>query len=118
MTQMREVFSAARESRELTRMDEQITKPRKHGVAPRLSRCHIRGEAPAFAQLRRGGRVTRSKDRRRLSRRLSGFWGAHAPSRADFGALAKILALRVNHGGKVRDHEGVIASTRGACAPR
>lgn len=27
--------------RELTEM----TKPRKHGVAPRLSRCHIRGEA-------------------------------------------------------------------------
>ena len=23
----------------------EMTKPRKHGVAPRLSRCHIRGEA-------------------------------------------------------------------------
>jgi len=46
------------------------------------------------------------------------FWGAHAPSRATFGALAETLALRVTTArGKVRDHEGVIASRRGACAP-
>jgi hypothetical protein len=27
-----------------------MTKPRKHGFAARLLRCHIRGEAPAFAK--------------------------------------------------------------------
>jgi hypothetical protein len=42
------------------------------------------------------------------------FWGAHAPSRADFGALAKIFSEIA----KVRDRGGAIASTRGACAPR
>ena len=44
-------------------------------------------------------------------------WGAHAPSRAGFGALAEtnFEALRKD---KVRDDEGVIASTRGACAPQ
>ena len=46
-------------------------------------------------------------------------WGAHAPSRADFGALAKIFSQPIGTArGKVGDHEGVIASTRGACAPR
>jgi hypothetical protein len=40
--------------------------------------------------------------------------GAHAPSRADFGALAEI----VFDPQKVRDREGAIASARGACAPR
>jgi len=46
------------------------------------------------------------------------FWGAHAPSRASFGALAETLVPPVSTArGKVRDHEGVIASTRGACAP-
>jgi hypothetical protein len=41
-------------------------------------------------------------------------WGAHAPSRADVGALAEIFSEIV----KVRDREGAIASTRGACAPQ
>ncbi len=42
------------------------------------------------------------------------FWGVHAPSRADFGALAEIFSRMVKAG----DCEGAIASTRGACAPR
>jgi hypothetical protein len=51
-------------------------------------------------------------------RRSRTFWGAHAPPRASFGALAEILVPPVSIvRGKVRDHEGVIASTRGACAP-
>jgi len=41
-------------------------------------------------------------------------WGAHAPSRVDFGALAETFFMAL----KVRDREGAIASTRGACAPR
>src|SRR5207245_5679020 len=45
---------------------------------------------------------------------LQNFWGAHAPSRADFGALAEIFS----ESEKVRDREGAIASTRGGCAPR
>jgi hypothetical protein len=45
----------------------------------------------------------------------SGLRGAHAVSRAHFGALAEML--QINHGPtKVRDGEGAIASTRGACA--
>jgi hypothetical protein len=45
-------------------------------------------------------------------------WGTHAPSRASFGALAETLVPPVSTArGKVRDHEGVIASTRGACVP-
>ena len=49
----------------------------------------------------------------------SEFWGAHAPLRADFGASAEIFFQLVNTtAGKVRDREGAIASTRGACAPR
>jgi hypothetical protein len=42
------------------------------------------------------------------------FWGAHAPSRADFGALVEIFF----ESEKVRDREGAIASTRGARAPQ
>ena len=38
---------------------------------------------------------------------------AHAPSRADSGALAE-----TNFQGGKRDDEGVIGSRRGACAPR
>jgi hypothetical protein len=46
------------------------------------------------------------------------FWGAHAPSRADFAALVEISLQQVGiAGGEVCDHEGVIARTRGACAP-
>ncbi|PYK41476.1 MAG: hypothetical protein DME60_03180 [Verrucomicrobia bacterium] len=48
-------------------------------------------------------------------------WGAHVASRAGFGAAPK----RTLHGAtgallrrKVRDDDGVIASTRGACAPQ
>jgi hypothetical protein len=44
---------------------------------------------------------------------LRNVWGAHAPSRADFGALAEMILNPL----KVRDREGAIASTRGACAP-
>jgi hypothetical protein len=51
----------------------------------------------------------------RLIRHSCRFRGAHAPSRASFGALAETPVSPVR--GKVRDHEGVIASTRGACAP-
>jgi len=40
------------------------------------------------------------------------FWGAHAPSRVDFGALAEIFSEIA----KVRDRGGAIAGTRGACA--
>ncbi len=47
--------------------------------------------------------------------------GAHAPSRARFGALAETPSARQLVGSleseKVRDREGAIASTRGACAP-
>ena len=39
-------------------------------------------------------------------------WGAHAPSRALFGASPKSLSE------KVREGEGALASTRGACAPQ
>jgi hypothetical protein len=50
------------------------------------------------------------------------FWGAHASSRARFGALAETLVYGRNYLGsgvtKVRDGEGAIASTRGACAPQ
>jgi len=45
------------------------------------------------------------------------FWGAHAPSRAHFGALAEMLWID-RELGKVRNGEGAIASTRGACAPQ
>ncbi len=40
------------------------------------------------------------------------FWGAHAPSRALFGASPKSLFP------KAREGEGALASTRGACAPQ
>jgi hypothetical protein len=52
----------------------------------------------------------------------SAFWGAHAPSRADCGALAAMnlrnhrktnLPAGKGSRGKVRDDEGVIASPRG-----
>jgi hypothetical protein len=51
------------------------------------------------------------------------FWGAHAPSRAGFGASPKPTwhgtgephSLRKK---KMCDDEGVIASTRRACAPQ
>jgi hypothetical protein len=46
------------------------------------------------------------------------FWGAHAPSRAHFGALAEMLRDTSNRARKVRDDEGAVASTRGACAPQ
>jgi hypothetical protein len=53
-----------------------------------------------------------------MIRELRIFWGAHAPSRADLGALAEIFLRSTTAArGKVRDHEGVLASTRGACAP-
>jgi hypothetical protein len=39
--------------------------------------------------------------------------GAHAPSRAGFGALAETISPR-----KIREREGAFASTRGACAPQ
>ncbi|MFL6552969.1 MAG: hypothetical protein ACJ8LV_06350, partial [Chthoniobacterales bacterium] len=41
-------------------------------------------------------------------------------SRAHFGALAEMrsLQLKYSESQKVRDREGAIASTRGACAPR
>ena len=48
-------------------------------------------------------------------RDLRKFRGAHAPSRVDFGALDEIvLGPASTEGEKVRDHEGVIAGTRGA----
>ncbi|MBV9009914.1 MAG: excinuclease ABC subunit UvrA [Verrucomicrobia bacterium] len=47
------------------------------------------------------------------SRLPSELWGAHAPSRAGFGAPPKHLSLE-----EARDGEGAIASTRGACAPQ
>jgi len=48
---------------------------------------------------------------------MSGIRGAHAPSRADAGALAGMnLSVRVH--GKVRFGEGAKTNTRGACAPR
>src|ERR1700719_3598685 len=40
--------------------------------------------------------------------------GSGAPARAGFGAVAEIPAQTA----KVRDREGAIASTRGACAPQ
>jgi hypothetical protein len=44
------------------------------------------------------------------------FRGAHAPSRAHFGALAEISGY---HGkSEARDGGGAIASTRGACDPQ
>ena len=47
------------------------------------------------------------------------FRGAHAPSRADLGALAEItLEIGPSGSEKVRDREGAITSTRGACAPQ
>jgi len=50
---------------------------------------------------------------------LQEFRGAHAPWRADFGALAEIFFQAISTAaGKVRDCEGAIAGTRGACAPR
>ena len=50
-------------------------------------------------------------------------WGAHALSRAGFGASAEIflMSMRIIGGkvrGRTRDHEGVMASRRCACAPR
>jgi hypothetical protein len=52
------------------------------------------------------------------NRHSRSFWGAHAPSRAPFGALAETLAPPIGTArGKAPDHEGVIASTLGACAP-
>jgi hypothetical protein len=42
--------------------------------------------------------------------------GSASASRARFGALAEAIFLHAS--GKVRDREGAIASTRGACAPR
>ena len=54
-----------------------------------------------------------------LRARRQEFWGAHAPSRADFGGLAEIFSHPISTAaGKVRDREGAITSTRGACAPR
>jgi hypothetical protein len=51
------------------------------------------------------------------------FWGAHAPSRAGFGASPKPTwhgteGLHPRAKKKVRDDEGVVTSTRGACAPQ
>jgi hypothetical protein len=47
------------------------------------------------------------------------FWAGYARSRADFGALVEISSLPISPTrGKARDHEGVIAGTRGACAPQ
>ncbi|PYV51232.1 MAG: hypothetical protein DMG96_16420 [Acidobacteria bacterium] len=61
-------------------------------------------------------RMTKSEARNELVH--DSFWGAHAPSRAVFGALAETSVPAVSTArGRVRDHEGVIASTRGACAP-
>jgi hypothetical protein len=45
------------------------------------------------------------------------FWGAHAPSRADAGALAG-MNFSAQAKGKVRFSEGAKTSTRGACAPQ
>jgi hypothetical protein len=50
-------------------------------------------------------------------------WGAHASSRPGFGAPAETIfpqgsAMAPREKEKVRDDEGVIASTRVACAPR
>ncbi|OLE97622.1 MAG: hypothetical protein AUG75_06070 [Cyanobacteria bacterium 13_1_20CM_4_61_6] len=42
--------------------------------------------------------------------------GAHAPSRIGFGAFAETIFFLAS--GKVRDGDGAIASTRGACAPQ
>ncbi len=54
-----------------------------------------------------------------LRAQLQEFRGAHAPSRADFGAFAEIFFQAIGTAaGKVLDREGAIASTRGACAPR
>jgi hypothetical protein len=49
---------------------------------------------------------------------LAKFWGAHAPPRAHFGALAEMLRDTSKRATKVRDGEGAFASTRGACAPQ
>ena len=49
--------------------------------------------------------------------RFAAFRGAHAPSRADFGASPKSLCI-ARSGKKVRDGEGAVAGTRGACAPQ
>jgi hypothetical protein len=52
-----------------------------------------------------------------MIRALNIFRGMHAPSPANFGALAKIFVGVVSRArGKVRDHAGVIASTRGTRA--
>jgi hypothetical protein len=49
-------------------------------------------------------------------------WGAHAPSRAHFGALAEmppgVAVCGPTKPEKVHDREGAIASTRGAWAPQ
>ncbi len=45
--------------------------------------------------------------------RRSEIWGAHAPPRAGFGASPK-----QSFSAKVHDGEGVLASTRGTCAPQ
>jgi hypothetical protein len=69
------------------------------------------------------GRLTENDEARMtkdggMIRQLRTFWGAHAPSRADFGALAEIpIPPTASARGKVRDHEDVIASTRGVYAP-
>ena len=42
--------------------------------------------------------------------------GSARASRAGFGALAETIFWHAS--GKVRDREGAIVSTRGACAPR
>src|SRR6266403_1994746 len=52
---------------------------------------------------------------RRFETRGFRIWGAHAPSRAGFGALAETIFPKAE---QVRDGEGAIASTRGACAPQ
>jgi hypothetical protein len=50
------------------------------------------------------------------------FWGARAPWRARFGALAETSStqqpIQFSMSEKVCDREGAIASTRGACAPQ
>jgi hypothetical protein len=65
-------------------------------------------------------RMTKDEGMGKLFGDAPRFWGARAPSRAHFGALAEIASVGPMRSArvKVRDHEGVIASTRGACAPQ
>src|SRR4030095_13967093 len=96
-----------------------MTKPRKYEGTPRVSRWHIRGEARMTKDegMTKSGQQTLSRALTPI-RRSRTFWGAHAPPRASFGALAEILVPPVSIvRGKVRDHEGVIAAREARALP-